>query len=83
MADRWEIDKILMTPFSGKKEERLEYFRRVLLAIGCHSSDGSEKNMEIIYEAMLEETIKLTQPDHGRTLANTLKRILSRMNSKK
>jgi len=52
---------LYLKPFTGGREERLEYLKKTSRATGCHAAGESEKNLLPLRNALYEEAQQLTE----------------------
>jgi len=64
-SDKYEKDIIYLQPFTGTREERLEYLEKVARTSSCHLAGESERSLFPLYEAVYDEAKALvrTQED--------------------
>ena len=57
----WVNERILMVPFTGTREERLKYLRRLASSSACDSVAGASlRNLLPLYEAIYQEAKELS-----------------------
>ncbi|MDH5648495.1 MAG: carboxypeptidase-like regulatory domain-containing protein [Gammaproteobacteria bacterium] len=61
-----------LTPFTGTREERLEYLRK--LHAGCPGAKGTYKNLYLIRNSVYEEAVKLAVTDNDKKIVKVLHR---------
>lgn len=61
-----------LVPFTGTREERLRYLRRVYSGTGCHSAGESEENLSLLLKTLYNEAKGIAKTDADKKIVEDL-----------